>query len=85
MKYVVLADKHGEETIHTWTRNDLLTHKDMADAIQKISVGGDYFKPLLSSKVVAAGFIGDNGECYGFSHSLGVQSRGEQDTELLRG
>ncbi len=84
MKYIVLRDGHGEETIHTWSRSDALTHEDMADAIRGIGQQLSSYKPLKEAQVVGAGFIGDSGECYGFSYSLEIGSRGAVDTDLLR-
>lgn len=42
------------------------------------------FSNLIKYKVVSAGFINDKLKCHGHSHSLGINSRPEIDTALLK-
>ncbi len=86
MKYIVIEDENGKETIHMWTKNNKMTHYDMYHAIANIK--SDYENPrrgrsfLQMSFVVGAGFY-DGTNCHGESISLHVKSRGDEDTRLV--
>jgi len=53
---------------------EYITHSALAGSVEKLSDG--------TLKPISAGFIG-NGRCYGDSISLDMDSRGQEDTELL--
>ena len=86
MKYIVLLHENTEYII-LFPRYEL-THKYMAEAVQHIRCEGarpgNWSRDLISSEIVGAGFVDSNGNCHGHSESLGVSSRGDQDTSLLK-
>lgn len=75
MKYFVLEDRFGNESIYMFTRTDLIQHKEMAEFVMM-----KYRTSMYS--VVSGGFY-DNGKCFGESISLGVESRGDVDLKLM--
>jgi hypothetical protein len=79
-KYIVVAVK-GVEHIFTFPKS--VIHKNKMDAIGSIKVGMPWVREYRSAVVVSAGFI-SNGICHGRSESLGVCSRGDEDTALLK-
>lgn len=85
MKYIVVLSQ-GKERIFTFP-NDI-NHDDMYDVIIRVKlregVNNWYRLSGLSPKAVSAGFVGVDGVCYGYSETLKVASRQEQDTALWR-
>jgi len=86
LKYIVIEDSNGNETIHLWNKNYEMTHYDMYNAISNIKSDyenrGNGKQFLRTSKVVGAGFY-DGVNCHGESISLDVKSRGGGDTILI--
>lgn len=72
MKYVVFDGYNGKQII-VFPKN--IQHLDFADSITRMSF--DTMHPI------SGGFIKD-GECVGESISLGMKSRGDDDTKLLK-
>jgi hypothetical protein len=87
MKYIVLQHPDTkEETIHTWPDRIDMTHQRMSEVITAVRVDkgmSSWDRAYLGSEIVGAGFCNSTG-CFGRSESLNVDSRPEQDTELLR-
>lgn len=81
MKYIVIA-LNGKEDIFIFPKE--VDHNRMADACLALKFGPDrdFVRKYRQGAVVAAGFI-ECGRCYGRSESLGIESRGAQDTALL--
>ena len=71
MKYVTFSSGIKEFIIPF---PEYITHSELAESVERLSDG--ILKPI------SAGFIG-NGRCYGDSISLNMDSRGQDDTELL--
>ena len=87
MKYLVFEATHGEGSaaiVHEIPIifPDSLTHKVMAVRIEghvKQAYGGD----KCQVKIIAAGSITVMGQCFDKSDTLGVSSRGEEDSSLI--
>lgn len=84
LKYVVTEDEDGVEEIFVFPKR--YNHDDFASDINGLRVRDPnnhrewerkYKKP------VSGGFV-DGMKCYGRSETLGLDSRGERDTLLLR-
>ena len=71
MKYVVFYGYHGEQIIIFPKK---IQHKQFADSIEQLSYG--------TMRPVSGGFVID-GKCVGESISLGMTSRGDEDTKLI--
>lgn len=69
MKYIVMQDDEGGETIITFSKQ--IHHAAMAESLEDIR-----------SRPIAAGFV-ENGKCHGRSETLDLDSRGYVDTALL--
>ncbi|MFL9904664.1 hypothetical protein PQR71_42165 [Paraburkholderia fungorum] len=84
MKYIVV--QLGEkESIFTFPRS--INHDMMYECLENLRFGNErnWVREIRKNgEAIAAGFI-DNGRCYGRSETLGLESRGEADTALLRG
>lgn len=83
MKYIVtsLEDK---ELIFIFPRD--VDHDRMAEAIEAIRFGSSQNwerKLRKDGEMISAGFI-DNGKCHGRSETLGINSRDDADTKLLK-
>lgn len=87
MKYLV-AVIEGNEAIFVFPRE--VNHDYMAEALEAIRFGYSHnwerklHNGLAEGKIISAGFI-DAMRCHGRSETLGLASRGEPDTALLRG
>lgn len=82
MKYIRTTNEEGEDEIFTFP--DTVNHDCMAEALELIrnQTYGNWSRVLR--KPVSAGFIDAGGNCHGVSESLGLESLGDEDTELLR-
>lgn len=70
LKYIVIS--HGDfEAMITFP--DTMEHVGMALNLN-----------ILKDNIKSAGFINDKLQCHGHSHSLGINSRPEKDTALLK-
>lgn len=83
MKYFVL-EHDGKELIFLHPRS--LSHDAVCEMIQHIRIGErrDWSRDLIDAEVVAAGFVDDKLNCYGRSETLDKDSRGTQDSAILR-
>lgn len=70
LKYIVIP-RSGFEAMITFP--EFMEHDDMA-----INIG------FSKDDVISAGFIDDKLKCHHYSHSLGIDSRPEKDTALLK-
>ncbi len=87
MKYIVV-NLEGHEGIFVFPK--AVSHDRMVGAIEGIRFGGGLYweRKLFKARekdgvLISAGFI-VNGACHGRSETLGLASRGEADTKLLR-
>ena len=82
MKYITTEDKNGHLDIFTFP--DSINHDCMAEALEGIrsQTFGDWER--IRRIPLSAGFVNASGICVGESVSLGIESRGSQDTDLLR-
>lgn len=79
-KYIVV-ELNGVEQIFPFP--ETVIHDRMMDSIGAIKVGTPWRREYRAAVVISAGFISD-GVCHGRSETLGVSSRGDVDTALLR-
>jgi hypothetical protein len=79
MKYIVYSDDGIEHLVQF---PDIITHRDMADALEALRFGGDRDWHRRQGEIVSAGFV-INGRCLGRSESLDVSSRLDLDTLIL--
>lgn len=87
MKYIVFADEDtGNEFIVTFPK--MFDHDRFAEVVDMVRVGDSRNWERLAFvdnyMPVAAGFVYPSGECYGRSETLNLDSRGAQDTALLK-
>jgi hypothetical protein len=82
VKYIVF-ELNAKEMIFVFPRD--VDHDRMAEACGAIRWGGEHNwrRSLRDGEAIAAGFV-DNGVCHGRSETLGIASRGDADTKLLR-
>lgn len=71
-KYIVFRDEDGEAQICTFPTSVL--HADYAAS-----------QGLARSRLISAGYVSADRECFGSSSSLFLNSRPRADTALLRG
>lgn len=87
MKYIVCQCKFdGKPTIHFGvTFPDIVTHKDMAKAVERIRVepAGPFGRWWMWPKAVSAGFVNDEGICIGDSESLKMKPHPE-DSMIIK-
>jgi hypothetical protein len=84
MKYIV-AVVDGAESIFVFPRD--VDHDRMKEAIECIRFGSErnWRRKFRDGEVISAGFVDDEGRCHGRSETLGLESRKDLDTALLRG
>lgn len=82
MKYIVVK-LDGEEQIFVFPKS--VDHDRMMEAIGAIRMGSqrNWNRVYRDADTISAGFV-VNGCCQGHSETLGLKSRGEADTMLLR-
>ena len=82
MKYITTEQKNGKLEIFTFP--DSVNHDCMAEAIRKMrnQTFGNWER--VGRIPLSAGFVNASGICLGESESLGLVSRGDKDTSLLR-
>ncbi len=80
MKYIVMSDEDGKEEIFIFPKS--VNHDCMAEAISRIKnqTWGNWVRVWRTT--VSAGFVSD-GVCSGYSETLGLKSRGDQDSQLI--
>lgn len=92
MKYIVLTlEKDGLKRELPILFPSCLSHKEVADALKAMRVehGNGWKRPLADAEAVSAGFLNSaqlmalDSTCFGRSESLGVESRGDQDSALI--
>lgn len=77
MKYVVVRAEDGLEVIVVFS--PMLSHRDVVDALA-LAPKTMHFKPVSAGVVKCDG----SAKCLGYSQSLGLASRPERDTRVLR-
>lgn len=82
MKYIVM-EVDGKELIFTFPR--YVDHDRMLEGIQAVRLGPNmcWTRKFREGEAIAAGFV-EGGRCIGHSETLGLKSRGDADTALLR-
>lgn len=70
-KYVCYLDADGDEVLETFDPEIIHSAYVASERIQQ-------------DRLISAGFATMHGECYGHSTSLGISSRPDADTALLR-
>ena len=77
-----MADQDGHETLIVFPK--FLHHDCMAESLEGVrnQTYGNWER--IFRRPVAAGFVDRGLKCYGNSETLGLKSRPEQDTKLLR-
>lgn len=81
MKYIVTRDESGREEAFVFPRT--IDHDAMAEVLGRIKnqTHGNWRR--VFREPVSAGFMDQDGICYGKSETLGLSARPE-DTELLK-
>lgn len=79
MKYIV-TERNGIEEMFVFP--DTINHDCMAEVINRIKNNsqGNWYR--VPRRPISAGFITVDGECYGRSETLNLNSRGVTDTVL---
>lgn len=80
MKYIVMEDEDGKEEIFIFPKS--VNHDCMAEALGRIKnqTWGSWVRVWRNP--VSAGFVSD-GVCSGYSETLNLKSRGDQDSKLI--
>lgn len=81
MKYVCMINEDDDLEIITFPRN--INHDVMADALSRLKNQTHGAWHRVSRTPLSAGFVDVNGNCFGESETLGLESRGMDDTTLL--
>lgn len=71
MKYIVVQSKHSPLTIYVFP--DFINHADICDQLA-----------VRRKNISSAGFVNKHLKCHGKSVTLGIDSKPEEDTELLQ-
>ncbi|MFZ6655866.1 hypothetical protein [Undibacterium sp. TJN19] len=81
-KYIVMQSG-SEELIFIFPES--IAHNHMAEAVCQVrqGIGGRWTKPHFNAKPISAGFVSNDGICYGKSETLNLGSRLGLDTMLL--
>jgi len=82
MKYITTLQVSGKLEIFTFP--DSVNHDCMAEAIGRMRNQSHGNWERVRRKPLSAGFVNASGICLGESESLGLVSRGDDDTSLLR-
>jgi hypothetical protein len=85
MKYIAFQTLDGEEFVVIFPRS--INHNDMAESIRNhkhTEWGGKWERPYRFVAPVGAGFVTNDLTAYGESITLGVESREEKDTEIIK-
>jgi len=81
MKYVVMKDTEGKETIFIF--DESINHDCMAEVAGHIKNQSYGHWERVRRSPVAAGFT-DGIKCWGLSESLDMKSRGDVDAKLIK-
>lgn len=79
MKYIVIDTPVGEMG---FTFNNFVVHKSVAEHMQHLLIMDHKFNPS-EVKVISGGFVDSDGNCFGKSESLNLESR-ENDSFIIR-
>lgn len=79
MKYICVSGEGDKEYIYVFPR--FVHHDAMEEVISHMSYAMD---SCHYEKLISAGFVNSNLECFGESETLGIPSRKDKDTNLLR-
>jgi len=82
MKYIRTVSEQDVEEIFLFP--DTVNHDAMAEVLMYIKnqTHGNWERVMRTP--ISAGFVSADGNCYGESETLGLESMPEDDTELLR-
>ena len=84
MKYIVMQHDDGTEVPIIFPNHPDFTHATLFDMVRRVKTPGANWKKCFINPVVSAGFIElESMKCYGRSESLNVDSRPEEDAELI--
>lgn len=81
MKYICMEDEKGEQLIFTFPKS--IDHDCMEEMLSRIKnqMTGEWER--VWRRPISAGFVTVGGFCHGESVTLGLESRENEDTELL--
>lgn len=82
MKYICTKKADGTEEIFTFSMK--INHDCMMEAVESIKNQTHNRWIRIHRDIISAGFVSAKGTCFGNSETLGVKSRGDVDTELLK-
>ena len=82
MKYICMKHEAGMEEIFLFPR--WVNHDCMEEVLEAVKdqTRGNWKREFREP--ISAGFVNSSLECHGNSETLGLDSRGDVDTELLR-
>lgn len=85
MKYIVL-DLNDKEYMVIFPNSPKMSHKNMAESVQSIRVESrnSWKREFRTSNIVSAGFVDVSGNCSGYSETLKLKSREDQDSILFK-
>lgn len=81
MKYICTVDNDSKMEIFTFPRS--VNHDAMAEALEGIKNQTHGNWERVYRIPLSAGFVDSNGNCFGTSETLGLESRMTEDTKLL--
>lgn len=87
MKYIAFQNDAGDEFIVTFP--PMFHHDRYAEVLDYVRMDKgrndwERFGVMESYMPISAGFVDFSGNCHGRSETLGLDSRGEEDTMLLK-
>jgi len=82
MKYICAINDDGEQEIFIFP--DTVNHDCFYEGVTALrnQTWGEWKR--IFREVISAGFVDKDLKCYGESETLNVESRGEEDTKLLK-
>ena len=81
MKYICMEDEDGVQLIFMFPQ--AIDHDCMEEMLGRIKNQTHGNWERVWRRPISAGFVSAGGNCYGESITLNLESRGEEDTELL--
>ena len=81
MKYIVTENQSGQEEVFVFPNS--IDHDAMAEVLGYIKNQTSDPWERVMREPVSAGFVGKEGDCYGYSITLGLKSRPLADSILL--
>ena len=81
MKYICMLS--GDDTFEIFPFPRTVNHDVMAEILTRLKDQTHGNWQRITRTVISAGFVTAGGKCYGESETLGLESRGDEDTALL--